>query len=142
MSKYSLSDYINLSQHNLPLENILEELFLSACESYLEDLNPPTETIERIRTILEPNKIKEIIPQIKYENPSLFSYYVYQELWFKISTLINKIKHLEKESSNIDQNFLNEAKKTLENLRVTRNSNYIPIQEMEYVDSIFEKITF
>lgn len=142
MSKYSLSNYITLSASNLSLENIQEELFLSASENYLEEVEPPRDTIKRIRQLLESNIIQEAILHIKEENPTLFSYYVYQELLYKISILINKINQLLKESSNIDKNFLKEANIGLENLKMTRRGNNLPIQEIEYVDSIFEKINY
>lgn len=142
MSKYSLSNYITLSASNLSLENIQEELFLSASENYLEEVEPPRDTIKRIRQLLESNIIQEAILHIKEENPTLFSYYVYQELLYKISILINKINQLLKESSNIDKTFLKEANIGLENLKMTRRGNNLPIQEIEYVDSIFEKINY
>lgn len=142
MSKYSLSNYITLSASNLSLENIQEELFLSASENYLEEVEPPRDTIKRIRQLLEPNVIQETILHIKEENPTLFSYYIYQELLYKISILINKINQLLKESSNIDKTFLKEANIGLENLKMTRRGNNLPIQEIEYVDSIFEKINY
>jgi len=142
MSKYSLSNYITLSASNLSLENIQEELFLSASENYLEEVEPPRDTIKRIRQLLESNIIQEAILHIKEENPTLFSYYIYQELLYKISILINKINQLLKESSNIDKTFLKEANIGLENLKMTRRGNNLPIQEIEYVDSIFEKINY
>jgi len=142
MSKYSLSNYITLSASNLSLENIQEELFLSASENYLEEVDPPRDTIKRIRQLLESNIIQEAILHIKEENPTLFSYYIYQELLYKISILINKINQLLKESSNIDKTFLKEANIGLENLKMTRRGNNLPIQEIEYVDSIFEKINY
>lgn len=142
MSKYSLSNYITLSASNLSLENIQEELFLSASENYLEEVEPPRDTIKRIRQLLESNIIQEAILHIKEENPTLFSYYIYQELLYKISILINKINQLLKESSNIDKTFLKEANIGLENLKMIKRGNYLPIQEIEYVDSIFEKINY
>lgn len=141
MSKYSLSDYMTLFDNKISLESTQEDLFLSASEQYLEEINPPTETIKRIREILESNSIDKVLIQIKEQNPTLFSYYLYKELDLRILLLRKRIYYISNNSSNINSKNLMEAKNALENVKIKRNTSILPFQEMEYVDSIFEKIT-
>ena len=140
MSKYSLSDYMTLFDNKISLESTQEDLFLSASEQYLEEINPPTETIKRIREILESNSIDNVLIQIKEQNPTLFSYYLYKELDLRILLLKKRIYYISNNSSNINSKNLMEAKNALENVKIKRNTSFLPFQEMEYVDSIFEKI--
>ncbi|NLE30823.1 hypothetical protein GX618_00920 [Candidatus Dojkabacteria bacterium] len=141
MSKVSLSDYMTLFDNKISLESTQEDLFLSASEQYLEEINPPPETIKRIREILESNSIDNVLIQIKEQNPTLFSYYLYKELDLRILLLRKRIYYISNNSSNINSKNLMEAKNALENVKIKRNTSILPFQEMEYVDSIFEKIT-